>query len=80
MVQWLRFCTFNAGDIGLTPGQGTEILHATRHSQKKKKKHIYRIEMPASDLLTQGAGAVVQTTERLSGSVPHSLGLYVGFV
>ena len=51
-------------------------------AKKPKKKHIYRIEMPASDLLTltQGAGAVVQTTEHLSRSVPHNLGLYVGFV
>ena len=53
--------------------------HKTQPSPPKKK-HIYRIEMPASDLLTQGTGAVVQTTERLSRSVPHSLGLYVGFV
>ena len=28
MVQGLRFCTFNAGDMGSIPGRGTEIPHA----------------------------------------------------
>ena len=32
-----RFCTPNAGGTGFIPGQGTKILHATQHSQKKKK-------------------------------------------
>ena len=36
--------------------------------------------MPASDLLTWGSGAVIQTTECLPRSVPHNLGLYVSFV
>ena len=29
MVQWLRFCTSNAGRMGLIPGQGTKIPHAS---------------------------------------------------
>ena len=33
-----RFCTPNAGGTGFIPGQGAKILHATQHSQKKKKK------------------------------------------
>ena len=38
MVQWLRLCTFNAEDSSLTPGQGTKIPRAVRHSQNKKQK------------------------------------------
>ena len=34
VVQWLRFCTSNAGGMGLIPGQGTKIPHAARCSQK----------------------------------------------
>ena len=33
-VQWLRLHVFNAGDAGLTAGQGTKIPHAVLHSQK----------------------------------------------
>ena len=28
----------SAGGLGLTPGQGTKILHATQHDQKIKKE------------------------------------------
>ena len=37
MVQWLRLCTSNAGGMGLIPGQGTEIPHATRCGLKINK-------------------------------------------
>ena len=37
MEQWLRLCASTAGDAGLIPGQGTKILHALWHGQKKKK-------------------------------------------
>ena len=37
-VQWFRHCASVAGGTGLTPDQGTKILHATQHGQKKKKK------------------------------------------
>ena len=37
-VQWLRLHTSSAGGAGLIPGQGTRIPHATRHSQKVRKK------------------------------------------
>ena len=36
-VQWLRLCTSIAEGVGLTPGQGTKILHATWYSQKIKR-------------------------------------------
>ena len=38
VVQWLRLHTSSAVGLGSIPGQGTKILHITRHSQKKKKK------------------------------------------
>ena len=43
LVQWLRLCASNAGDVGLIPGWGTKISHAMWHGQKKKKekKDIY---------------------------------------
>ena len=37
MVQWLRLCTSKAGVMGSSPGQGTNIPHATWSSHKKKK-------------------------------------------
>jgi len=37
VVQCLRLHIFTAGGTGSNPGQGTKILHATWHSQKKKK-------------------------------------------
>ena len=41
MVYWLRLHASDAGGMGSMPGQGTNILHATKHGQKiweKKKK------------------------------------------
>ena len=35
-VHWLRLRASPAGSMGLIPGQGTKILHARPHSQKKK--------------------------------------------
>ena len=35
-VQWLRLRASNAGGVGSIPGQGTKILLATWHSQKKE--------------------------------------------
>ena len=42
MVQWLRFCTSNAGGAGPTPCHGTEIPHVMRRGQKKKKISIFK--------------------------------------
>ena len=39
VIQWLRFCTSNAGCTGSIPGLGTKILYAMRCHQKKKKKN-----------------------------------------
>ena len=33
-VQWLRLCACTAGGMGLIPGRGTKIPHATGRSQK----------------------------------------------
>ena len=37
-VQWLGRCASTAGGMGLIPGEGTKILHATWSGQKKEKK------------------------------------------
>ena len=36
VVQWLELPASTAGGTGLIPGQGTKILHAVQHGQKKK--------------------------------------------
>ena len=47
VVQWLRLCAPNAGGMGLVPGWGTKILHATQLGQKKKKaKCIIPLALP----------------------------------
>ena len=35
----VKFCASNERGTGLIPGQGTKILHAKQHSQKKKNKN-----------------------------------------
>ena len=37
-VQWLRLCASKVGGIGSIYHQGTKILQARLHGQKKKKK------------------------------------------
>ena len=37
VVQWLGLWAFTARGTGSTPGEGTRILHAVRHSTKEKK-------------------------------------------
>ena len=39
MVQWLRLCTANVGDVGSIPGLGNKIPLTTE--QKKKKRHNF---------------------------------------
>ena len=41
VVQWLGLCAFTAGDMGLIPGRGTKILHATQRGQKIEIKKIH---------------------------------------
>jgi len=36
-VQWLRLHASNVGGTGLTPDQGTKILHASEAKKKQKK-------------------------------------------
>ena len=38
MVQWLGHCASIAGGTGSIPGQGTKILYAMWHGQKKKRE------------------------------------------
>ena len=38
LVQWLRRHTSTSGGMGLIPGQGTKILHATQHGQQNLKQ------------------------------------------
>ena len=49
VVQWLGLCASTAGGTGSTPGQGTEIPHATWHGKKKKemlsRKEVWLIQM-----------------------------------
>ena len=40
-AQWLRLCTPSEEGTSIIPGWGTKVLHATRCSQKKKKKTQY---------------------------------------
>jgi len=37
-IQWLRLYASSAGDVGLTPGQGTKIPHAAQCSQTKQNR------------------------------------------
>ena len=48
-------CTSTAGDMGLIPGQGTKIPHAThsappRAPTKKKKKKIKKRKSPSTSI------------------------------
>ena len=36
VVQWLGLCASNEGGASSIPGQGTKILQAVQHCQKKK--------------------------------------------
>ena len=48
-VQWLRFHTSTAGDVGSTPGWETKIPHAIKCGPKrvlKKKKVLHSAESP----------------------------------
>ena len=56
----LRLCTFNAGVMGLIPGQGTKILYITK--PKKTKKDLI-VEKLAQDKYSQSvAEPQVKTT------------------
>ena len=39
-VQWLRLHTSTAGGVGLIPGQGTKIPHATQPSKTKQNSGL----------------------------------------
>ena len=46
VVHLLRFCTSTAGGMGLIPGQGTKIPHATQHGKKLNKLKISEQKNP----------------------------------
>ena len=48
-VLWLRLCTSTSGVMSFIPGQGTKILHAVRHSQKKQSCISYEKSLFYSD-------------------------------
>ena len=43
MIHWLGLCAVIPESLGSIFDQGTKILHATWHGQKKKKKDMYSI-------------------------------------
>ena len=47
-VQRLRLRASTAGGVGLIPGRGAKIPHATRHSQKKKKEMDWMVKLKNS--------------------------------
>ena len=53
VVQWLRLCAPTSGDMGLTPGWGTEILHAVQCDQKKNniKNKVGEVTVPLEQSL-----------------------------
>ena len=42
VVQWLRPHTLNAEGMGLIPGWGTKIPHATQRGQEKKSREAFK--------------------------------------
>ena len=48
MVQWSGLRASTAGDMGLIPGWGTKITHATMWPKKKEKKSHNEIPLHAS--------------------------------
>ena len=45
VVQWLRLRASTARGVGLTPGQGTKILHTMQHNQKKRKGFVFFLSL-----------------------------------
>ena len=43
VVQWLRLCAANAGDMGSIPGQGTKIPYVVQGSQTDKNFKKYAV-------------------------------------
>ena len=51
MVRWLRLGTSDEGGMGLIPGQGTKIPHATWHGKEHQQKNCQRGTFLAVQLL-----------------------------
>ena len=50
-VWWLRLHSFTVEGMGLNPGQGTKILHATWQKERKKEEKRKRKEHFGEGLL-----------------------------
>ena len=50
-VWWLRLHSFTVEGMGLNPGQGTKILHATWQKERKKEEKRKRKERFGEGLL-----------------------------
>ena len=46
-VQWIGLWASTAGNMVLIPGQGTKILQAVQHGQKKKKQLKNKVVQPS---------------------------------
>ena len=54
MAQWLRIFLPMQGGLGLIPGQGTKILQAMQHGQKKERKKPRQEINKGEKLLLEG--------------------------
>ena len=59
VVQWLRLHASNAGGVGLIPGRGTKIPHATQCSEMESKVQMSLNRISASSLLAFGKDLTV---------------------
>ena len=77
MIQWLRLCTFTAGDTGSIPGQGIKILHAMQHS-KKIFNLVYRAPiLGRANLPVLSVPCFVRVTSIEAHNSPPSLSLII---
>ena len=73
VVQWLRLCASNAGDMGSIPGQGTKIPHACRARKKKKKDKPKNRIMLLCSYAPWGQGGDCSSTQVVSLSFSWEL-------
>ena len=73
-VQWLGLWASTAGGTGSIPGQGTNMPHAMRHSQKKKRKKKAIITMVKNIKEDFLGGAVVKNPPASAGDMGSSPG------
>ena len=57
VFQWLKLCASNAGGVGLIPGQGTKIPHASWQKKNKNKKTQNRSNIVTHSIKTSKRSA-----------------------